>query len=198
MLAFAGQAALRVEPVELPAVLEELRTALPREPPGAGAGAVALEIAVPPGLPPVAADRAQLGLALLDLAVNARDAMPGGGRLSIEAAAEPTSPADPRGLAPRGHVRITVRDTGTGMDGATLARATEPFFTTKEVGKGSGLGLSMAHGFATQSGGALRLESRPGEGTAVRIWLPAAAPAPAPPAGGAGPQEAPAAAPSPP
>ncbi len=171
MLAFAGQAALRVEPVALPPVLDGLR-ALLREP--LGAAAVALEIAAPPDLPPVAADRAQLELALFDLAMNARDAMPGGGRLRIEAAREATSPADPRGLAPRGHVRVSLADTGTGMDPATLARATEPFFTTKEVGKGSGLGLSMAHGFATQSGGALRLESRPGEGTVVRIWLPAA------------------------
>jgi signal transduction histidine kinase len=78
-------------------------------------------------------------------------------------------------LAPGGYVRIRLADTGDGMDAATLARAAEPFFTTKEVGRGSGLGLSMAHGFAAQSGGALRIDSVPGDGTEVTLWLPEAA-----------------------
>jgi signal transduction histidine kinase len=112
---------------------------------------------------------------LFNLALNARDAMPRGGALRLEAAVEEFAAPNPQGLAPGSYVRIRVTDGGEGMDAATLARAAEPFFTTKEVGQGSGLGLSMAHGFAAQSGGALRIESTPGQGTVVTLWLPEAA-----------------------
>jgi signal transduction histidine kinase len=106
-------------------------------------------------------DRTQLEVALLNLAINARDAMPDGGVLTIESL-EP----DPDDIA----VRVT--DTGIGMDGPTLERATDPFFTTKPVGKGTGLGLSQVYGFVRQAGGSLLLESEPGKGTAVTIVLP--------------------------
>ena len=122
-------------------------------------------------------DANQLELALLNLAVNARDAMPLGGALTIAACHETVSAAETmRGLAGGDYVRISVSDTGIGMDEPTLAKATEPFFTTKGPGKGTGLGLSMVHGLAAQSGGALTLSSQPGTGTTVDLWLPRAEP----------------------
>ena len=105
-------------------------------------------------------DRNQLEAALINLAVNARDAMPDGGRLTISTAA-----------AGPGEVVVRVADTGTGMDAKTLERATEPFYTTKPVGRGTGLGLSQVYGFATQAGGRLDIASEPGEGTVVAITL---------------------------
>jgi CheY-like chemotaxis protein len=115
---------------------------------------------------------------LVNLATNARDAMPKGGMLVLSAAAELVSEAGthPAGLEPGRYLRLVVKDTGTGMDAATLARVTEPFFTTKPQGQGTGLGLAMARGFAEQSGGALQLESEPGRGTTVTLWLPGAEP----------------------
>ena len=104
-------------------------------------------------LPPVKVDPNQLELALLNLAVNARDAMPIGGTITISARPEVVTGAGEGGLSAGPYVCIAVRDTGLGMDMETLARAVEPFFTTKGVGKGTGLGLSMIHGFAVQSGG---------------------------------------------
>ncbi len=123
---------------------------------------------------PVLVDPISLETVLLNLAANARDAMPHGGTLTISC--RNALPAElPPGLAPeRGHVVLSVADTGTGMDQRTLRRATEPFFTTKPRGKGTGLGLASAHGFAGQSGGALRLRSAPGDGTTVEIFLPRA------------------------
>jgi CheY-like chemotaxis protein len=127
------------------------------------------------GLTPVKADPNQLEMAILNLAVNARDAMPDGGQLTIAAAEEKVEYRH-RSKLPRGHyVRLSVSDTGIGMDEATLARAIEPFFSTKGVGKGTGLGLSMVHGLAAQLGGALTIKSRPGVGTSVELWLPAMA-----------------------
>jgi PAS domain S-box-containing protein len=125
-------------------------------------------------VPPAKADPNQLEMALLNLAVNARDAMPEGGTLRITAAAEEVQgPAARRlKLKPGSYVRLSVADTGVGMDRATLARAVEPFFSTKGVGKGTGLGLSMVHGLASQLGGALAIHSRPGLGTNVELWLP--------------------------
>jgi CheY-like chemotaxis protein len=126
-------------------------------------------------VPPILADKGQLETALVNLATNGRDAMPGGGRLTIAAEAETVPAGGPRAaLAPGCYVRITVADTGTGMDEATLAHAAEPFFTTKGPGTGTGLGVPMAMGFAQQSGGAFSIASSPGEGTAVTLWLPAA------------------------
>ncbi|WP_296598740.1 PAS domain-containing protein [Phenylobacterium sp.] len=122
-------------------------------------------------LPWAIAEANQLEMAILNLAVNARDAMPDGGSLTIRAATAVHRDA-PVALRPGAYVRLTVQDTGEGMDAATLARAAEPFFSTKGVGRGTGLGLSMVHGLASQLGGALTISSRPGAGTAVDLWLP--------------------------
>jgi CheY-like chemotaxis protein len=125
-------------------------------------------------LPPARADPNQLEMALLNLGVNARDAMQEGGTLRISATLE--SVGQPRGELKAGnYIRLSVADTGAGMDEATLARAVEPFFSTKGVGKGTGLGLSMAHGLAAQLGGALTIESRIGIGTNVEFRLPVSA-----------------------
>ncbi|MDH4094846.1 MAG: PAS domain S-box protein [Betaproteobacteria bacterium] len=140
-------------------------------------------------LPPVVADAAELETALLNLAVNARDAMPGGGTLTLStrrarvAPGKRTSDAD---LEPGNYAVVAVGDTGTGMSPGVAARAIEPFFTTKEIGKGSGLGLSMVYGFARQSGGTVRLESEPGAGTTVRLYLPLPADAAQPDVAGPG------------
>jgi PAS domain S-box-containing protein len=130
------------------------------------------ELVIEPGPEPLAvfADAGQLQAALLNLAVNARDAMTGGGRLSITARA---APADPAIVKPGRYTVIAVADTGTGMDATTLAQACDPFFTTKGQ-HGTGLGLSMVQGFAEQSGGAAHITSAPGQGTTVALWLPAA------------------------
>jgi CheY-like chemotaxis protein len=112
-------------------------------------------------------------MAILNLSVNARDAMPDGGALKISVAAEHAPGGDGRDLAPGDYVRLSVSDTGLGMDEATLARAIEPFFSTKGRGRGTGLGLSMAHGLASQLGGSLSITSTPGAGTTVELWLPA-------------------------
>jgi len=133
-----------------------------------------IETDFPEGLPDIKADPNQLETALLNLAVNARDAMPAGGVITISArTAEPGPVMGTQALNGK-CVVLTVRDTGEGMDPATITRATEPFFTTKGVGKGTGLGLSMVHGMAEQLGGRLRIESRVGKGTSIEIWLPIA------------------------
>jgi PAS domain S-box-containing protein len=123
-------------------------------------------------LPPAEADANQLEMALLNLAVNARDAMPGGGTLRISASVATPEDQRPPELRPGSYIRLSVSDTGVGMDEATLSRAIEPFFSTKGIGKGTGLGLSMVHGLAAQLGGALAIHSRPGLGTNVELWLP--------------------------
>jgi PAS domain S-box-containing protein len=123
-------------------------------------------------LPPAKADPNQLEMAVLNLAVNARDAMPTGGTLRISAEAATVGRQHSSKLKPGRYLRLSVADTGTGMDEATLTRAVEPFFSTKGVGKGTGLGLSMVHGLATQLGGALTIHSAPGIGTNVEFWLP--------------------------
>ena len=118
------------------------------------------------------ADASQIEVALLNLAINARDAMPLGGTLLIETANLPAGhPRLPQGLA-GDFVLVAVSDTGTGMTEAVKARAFEPFFTTKDVGKGTGLGLSMVYGVAKQSGGAAVIDSEPGKGTTVALFLP--------------------------
>jgi hypothetical protein len=129
-----------------------------------------------PGLPPLFADRGQLETVLVNLATNARDAMPSGGTLTLAADSEVVSAGlqHPSSLGVGEYVRITVSDTGTGMDRAVLARVTEPFFTTKEPGKGTGLGLAMAKGFVEQSGGSLAIDSTVGFGTRISLWLPTA------------------------
>ena len=125
------------------------------------------------GLPPAKADPNQLEMALLNLGVNARDAMPEGGTLRITADLDVVAADHRSGLRPGAYVRLSVADTGVGMDEATLKRAVEPFFSTKGIGKGTGLGLSMVHGLASQLGGALNVESRLGVGTNIELWLPA-------------------------
>ncbi len=133
---------------------------------------IRLSIEAPEDLPFARADQNQLEMALLNLSVNARDAMPNGGTLRISATEGEVHANDSLDLAPGRYVRLSVADTGSGMDEATLARAAEPFFSTKGVGKGTGLGLSMAHGLASQLGGALTIQSRLGVGTNVELWLP--------------------------
>ena len=170
LLAFARRQELRPEAVELPGLIAGMRDLLGRS---LGPGITIVE-QVSERLPPVLADANQLELALMNLALNSRDAMPGGGELTISAAEEVIETGSPLGLAAGRYVRLSVVDSGDGMDAATIARAAEPFFTTKGTGKGTGLGLSMVHGLAAQSGGALRIESEPGGGTQVHLFLPKA------------------------
>ena len=127
---------------------------------------------VPDSLPAARADPNQLEMAMLNLAVNARDAMPDGGTLRISAGPETIGAGHRSGLRSGPYLRLSVADTGVGMDEATAARAVEPFYSTKGVGKGTGLGLSMVHGLAMQSDGAIHLNSSPGLGTTVELWLP--------------------------
>ena len=176
LLAFARQQDLRPAAVDLAELMrgmvEMLRRSL--------GPLIEVETEFPADLWPAHVDANQLELALLNLAVNARDAMPEGGRLTLGARNETIAAAADGALAAGDYVCLAVADSGTGMDAATLARATEPFFTTKGAGQGTGLGLSMVHGLAAQSGGALRLSSRPGAGTTAELWLPRAATLPAP------------------
>jgi len=144
---------------------------------GAVGDKVAVEAAFEPELWPVTVEPLQFDLALLNLAINARDAMPGGGRLRISA--RNAVQATPEGLAPGDYLCLTVLDEGAGMAPEVLARALDPFFTTKSPGQGTGLGLAQAYAFATQAGGMLTLHSAPGKGTRVHIYLPRA-PGPAP------------------
>ena len=164
MLAFARKQELQIEPVDLVDSIRDMTELLGRT---IGPG-ITVKTSFPLGLAPVMVDRAQLELALVNLAVNARDAMPAGGEIVI-GAEQCSLEGDPRQF-----VCLAVADEGVGMDAETLARAAEPFFTTKGVGKGTGLGLSMVQGMVEQCGGHLKLESEPGNGTRARIWLPAA------------------------
>jgi two-component system, cell cycle sensor histidine kinase and response regulator CckA len=138
-----------------------------------------LELGLPAAPAVVHADPAQLEQVVLDLVVNARDAMPAGGRLALRVGAEEVRGADARGLAEGRYVTLRVHDTGEGMEPDVLARALDPFFTTKPPGHGTGLGLATAYGVATQAGGAIELESRPGAGTTVTVLLPVHVAAPA-------------------
>jgi len=135
---------------------------------------IAVEVKTESSLPAARVDPGQLELALLNLAVNARDAMSGGGQLRLALSKAEVGRGENQGLAPGRYLCLSVSDTGVGMDEATLGRAIEPFFTTKGHGEGTGLGLSMVHGLAAQSGGALRIRSTVGQGTTCELWLPAA------------------------
>jgi PAS domain S-box-containing protein len=175
MLAFARKQELRPELIGIPDLVRGMADLLSRS----LGPTVEVVLRFPLSLPKVYVDKNQLELALLNLAVNARDAMPGGGRLTISAAAE----AD--GTTSRKFVRLSIEDTGEGMEEEVLARAVDPFFTTKGLGKGTGLGLSMVQGMAAQSGGRFVLESQKGVGTTANLWLPVADTAqlrPSPPA----------------
>jgi CheY-like chemotaxis protein len=161
MLSFARKQELTFVAVDVPVLVRGMSEFIERT---IGPN-VEVSMRFPPSLPRVHTDPYQLEAALLNLVVNARDAMPGGGTITITAEHEARPDV----------VRISVQDTGEGMDDATLKRATEPFFTTKGAGKGTGLGLSMVHGLAEQSGGRFGLTSPEGEGVTAHIWLPVAA-----------------------
>jgi two-component system cell cycle sensor histidine kinase/response regulator CckA len=179
LLAFGRKQTLRLALLRLEAVVVEAEKMLRR----VIGEDVELGVDLEPGLPPVLADSLQIEQVLLNLAVNARDAMPGGGRLSFKVASEITQGA-------RRRVVLSVADTGCGMDEETLGHIFEPFFTTKEVGKGMGLGLASVYGIVSQLGGEIQVSSTPGEGTTFRIFLPAVEGvsdvAPAPPKSRAG------------
>jgi len=168
MLAFARQQDLKSSPTDIAALLEGMQDLLDRS----LGPRVALSFHIAPELPPAQIDANQVELAILNLAINASDAMPEGGAIDITVDRRQGGPAQK--LRPGSYVRIEVADTGCGMDGATLKKAIEPFFSTKPVGKGTGLGLSMVHGLAVQLGGALELASEPGKGTVATLWFPAA------------------------
>nr|WP_183986925.1 ATP-binding protein [Sphingomonas jinjuensis] len=171
LLGFARRQALETRAVDVAALLDGMRDLVASS---IGAG---IELRVQPAatLPPAVADPNQLELALLNLCVNARDAMPDGGSISIAADRVVVGPDEHAGLAAGIYVRLSVVDTGVGMDKTTLARAIEPFYSTKDVGKGTGLGLSMVHGLAAQMGGAFVLDSVVGKGTRADLYLPVSA-----------------------
>jgi signal transduction histidine kinase len=170
MLAFARRQELKPETVDVPNLVDSMVEMLRRS---LGPG-IQIKTDFETDLPPTRVDPNQLELALLNLALNARDAMPLGGRLTISAHRERIGAGDVPGLQPGDYVCIAERDTGEGMDEVTLKRATEPFFTTKGAGRGTGLGLSMVDGLVAQSGGAMRITSQQGAGSTVELWLPVA------------------------
>lgn len=172
MLAFARKQELRVASVDIIALIRNMADLL-----GRSLGPlVNINTMFPAALHAVKTDANQLELALMNLAVNARDAMPEGGELTITARNVTIDAKHSTRLAPGDYVCLSVTDEGEGMDEETLAKATEPFFTTKGVGKGTGLGLSMVHGLVEQSGGRLVIKSSKGFGTRVEMWLPSAQP----------------------
>jgi signal transduction histidine kinase/CheY-like chemotaxis protein len=168
LLAFARRQALQPQPTDLAELVRGMADLLHRS----LGSTVEIAFDLPAGLPLASADHNQIELALLNLAVNGRDAMPDGGTLTISLSLEQVPAA--RDLAAGRYIKLCVSDTGCGMDPQTLSRAIEPFFSTKEVGKGTGLGLSMIHGLALQLKGALRLLSDVGRGTRAELWLPLA------------------------
>jgi len=170
LLAFARKQHLDPQSVNLGALVAGIEELLQRT----VGPAIRLEIATDANLAPALVDANQVELAILNLAINARDAMPVGGTLRILLQNRRADHSSPPGLSPGDYVLVSISDTGTGMDEATLAQAFDPFFTTKEVGSGSGLGLPMVQGFAGQSGGAVHIRSKLGEGTTVELWLPQA------------------------
>ena len=170
MLAFARRQELKKEAVHIPELIRGMTELLQRS----LGPSIVIETRFPPVSKPVLSDANQLEMILLNLTVNARDAMPDGGRIVIATREEVLHPEARTRLKPGTYVSLTVSDNGTGMDEETLKRATDPFFTTKGVGKGTGLGLSMVHGVAEQSGGWFTLRSKKGEGTTAELWLPVA------------------------
>jgi signal transduction histidine kinase/ActR/RegA family two-component response regulator len=170
LLGFARRQELQKEAVDLAALLSGMRDLI-----SSSVGpTIHLHLRCEADLPAALADPNQLELAILNLCVNARDAMPRGGPLTILAEGAAIGPASFPGLKPGFYLRISVIDAGVGMDSETLARAIEPFYSTKETGRGTGLGLSMVHGLAAQLGGGFDLTSAPGEGTRVDLYLPSA------------------------
>jgi PAS domain S-box-containing protein len=171
LLAFSRRQVLDPQSVDVRCLVKDMLELLSRS---AGDG-IEIKIAdTADKLPPARVDRTQLELALLNLVVNARDAMPDGGSITVDIRREAVGAGHPSGLRYGDYIRLAVIDTGVGMDDATLRRAIEPFYSTKGIGKGTGLGLSMVHGLAAQSGGTLLLSSDQGAGTRAEIWLPVA------------------------
>jgi PAS domain S-box-containing protein len=171
LLAFGRRQSLRPESVDISMLVAAIEAIIRR---AAGEG-VAVELDLGRGASRVRLDAPQFEAALLNLVLNARDAMPEGGRLGLKTENARVAAGDAaaaRGVPPGGYVVVTVRDNGDGMPPEIQARAFEPFFTTKEPGKGSGLGLSQVYGFVAQSGGQVVIESAPGCGTVVKLYLP--------------------------
>jgi PAS domain S-box-containing protein len=168
MLAFARRQELEAEPTDIRVLLAGMAELLE----GSLGSGISLSIRHAAGIKPVLVDRNQLEMAVLNLAVNARDAMPEGGSLILDLSNQRLAPENALGLSTGHYVVLSVIDHGTGMDAPTLKRAVEPFYTTKGIGKGTGLGLSMVHGLAEQLHGRLQLESTPGRGTTASLWIP--------------------------
>jgi PAS domain S-box-containing protein len=175
MLAFARREELKLEAVDVAALVGGMRDLLERS----VGPSIRIDTRFRGEIPSVLTDANQLETALLNLALNARDAMPSGGTIIIMAEETAVARGHSTHLAPGQYTRLSFTDTGHGMDEATLARVTEPFFTTKGVGKGTGLGLAMADGLCAQSGGKLAIRSRLYQGTTVELWLPIAPKEPA-------------------
>ena len=169
LLAFARQQPLEPETRSVNRIISGFESVLRR----AANSSIDFTIKLDPKAPNAVIDAARLESAVLNLVVNARDAMPGGGRIVVETVGRELAPGEHPSLAAGAYVCLSVSDTGTGMTPDTIARAFEPFFTTKEVGKGTGLGLSQVYGFIKQSGGEITIDSTVGEGTSIVIWLPA-------------------------
>ncbi|UWM85440.1 hybrid sensor histidine kinase/response regulator [Rhizobium sp. SRDI969] len=169
MLAFSRRQELHMEPIDLSGLIRGMMDMLSRS---LGPLTV-IETSFPVRLPTILTDPNQLEMAILNLVVNARDAMPSGGRIMLRASEE-SLPSGKGPLSPGRYVRIAVIDEGEGMDAKTLEQAITPFFTTKGVGKGTGLGLSMVQGLVSQSGGRLTMKSSLGEGTTAELWFPVA------------------------
>ncbi|MBB4236856.1 hybrid sensor histidine kinase/response regulator [Rhizobium esperanzae] len=167
MLAFSRRQELHMEPIDVSGLVRGMMDMLSRS---LGPLTV-IETSFPVRLPTIRTDPNQLEMAILNLVVNARDAMPSGGRIMLRASEETVLPGK-RTLPPGRYIRIAVIDEGEGMDAKTMEQAITPFFTTKGVGKGTGLGLSMVQGLASQSGGRLMLKSSLGEGTTAELWFP--------------------------
>jgi PAS domain S-box-containing protein len=168
LLAFARRQPLQATAVDTARLIEGMAGLI-----GSTVGpTIDVRIDVAADVPPAKADINQLEMALLNLAVNARDAMPDGGEIVIAARRTSVHRQHSSGVKPGHYVQLSVSDTGLGMDEATQRRAIEPFFSTKGIGKGTGLGLSMVHGLAAQLGGGLTITSAPGAGTTVTLWLP--------------------------
>lgn len=166
LLTFARKQELRPSSVYLPDLVMGMRELLQRS----VEANITVDMRFPLNLPTAFVDANQLEMVLINLVVNARDAMPSGGTICVEGQCRSAAADD--GHEPRDYVVLTVRDDGCGMPAEILSRATDPFFTTKAPGKGTGLGLSMAHGLAEQSGGRLEIQSSPGRGTTIELWLP--------------------------
>jgi len=170
LLSFARQQPLKAEKCNVNAAIRGFEAVLRR----ATDGTIGLEVRQEPHPRPVVLDAARLEAVLLNLVVNARDAMPEGGKIVIGVENVELGDGMVGALAAGPYVRVSVADTGSGMPPEVVARAFEPFFTTREVGKGSGLGLSQVYGFIAQSGGDVRIDSEPGRGTVVSMYLPVA------------------------